>query len=676
MVVVKFLSNLKGGLDMSKRSKLILATALFGAALFGASCGGGGGGGTTAGTGTGSGSGGSGSGGGSGSPPSPPPPPPASVEGKVLAVLTTGVATAGSVNPVAICELKSDNKAYCGNDLNPSENAVLNYVHEFPNGNVVLAGSGDVLYFYNASSNTLTKLTTSRDLNGNPNPIPTGITIPAGDLHTVVRFHATPNFVMIYNGNDLVAISNIGNVIRDNTVANINLACETAVKGSFTYTLNVNGTTTSTTSPSPTVVAQAGGKFLVTVPVGAGTDVYLSDSRCGLVNSVLIMGAVNNFADAKMVEFGGNYYIAIRYGAAGRNLDYYRVTGTTRTQLYFVAANVLNAANSNLYSIDGRGYLYFNLANGAPANTCTGTAGAAQNDNICVISPTGGALLSNNITGAAGNTINGILAFNDRALVRTNNAVYDVSINAGGGLATAPNPPGADGTALDRCIDNANTRAVDGRGTPVVRCVFDQNAASGLQDRLSVFVHNGNGSYSSASVRINNNSTNGLAADTIGQNNVRFGANAVLVVTRDNTGALNPINLCTITTTPVFNVSCSATDIPNPVGNMPIRDTTRIYPTTALLKFNGNNVFYLSGTSPRVGNIFGTPQSLTTGVAGATGGNATFDLTKFAFSFRPVDAPPGCNTQVAFFSSLTAGPKFYTLSTANTCVDRILKVFP
>jgi len=42
-VVVKFLPNLKGGLDMSKKGKLILATALFGAALFGASCGGGGG---------------------------------------------------------------------------------------------------------------------------------------------------------------------------------------------------------------------------------------------------------------------------------------------------------------------------------------------------------------------------------------------------------------------------------------------------------------------------------------------------------------------------------------------------------------------------------------------------------------------------------------------------------
>jgi hypothetical protein len=213
--------------------------------------------------------------------------------------------------------------------------------------------------------------------------------------------------------------------------------------------------------------------------------------------------------------------------------------------------------------------------------------------------------------------------------------------------------------------------------------VFDDNTVGGAQDWLSVFVHNGNGNYSSNSIRINNNSTHNVAGtNTIAQHNVRFGATNVLVVTRDEggnlgagNGRLGPIYLCTTTTAP-FSVSCSEADLPNPVGNLPIRDTTRIYPFTALLKFNGNNVFYLSGTSPRVGNIFGTPQSLTTAVTAATGGNATFDLTKFAFSFRPVDAPPGCNTQVAFFSSTTAAPKFYTLSTPNTCVTRILKTFP
>jgi hypothetical protein len=658
---------------MSKKRKLILAAAVFSAALFAASCGGGGG--STAGTGGGSGgngsSGGSGGGGGGGGGGGTQPPP-ASVEGKVLAVLTTGVATAGAVNPVAVCELKSDNKAYCGSDLNPSENAVLTYIHEFPNGNVVLVGPGAVLYFFNAENNTLTKLTTFRALNGTSGTVATGITIPAGS-----RFHATANFLMIYNGNDLVAISNTGNVIRDDTVANINPNCETAVRGPFTYTLNADGTTTSTTAPLPTVRASAGGRFLVTIPTGGGNDVYLSNSGCGLVNSVLIMTAVNNFADAKMVEFGGSYYIAIRYGAAGTTLDYYRVTGTTRTTLQTGLG--LRIAGANLYDIDGRGYLYHNTAT----------------DNIRAVTPGGAHLAAVDLDGAAATgRVDGILAFNDRVLAKDNSGaapvVYDVFINNAGLLAGTPNPAGADGTALDRClglggaVPARNVVDVNGRSTPLIRCVSDENQIpgnppppnAGEREWLSVFVHNGNGNYSSTSVPINNNSANGTAANNVVQDNVRHGANGVLVVTRDNAGDLNPIYLCTITTAPTFNVSCSATDLPNPVGNLPIRDTTRIYPNTALLKFNGNNVFYLSGTSPRVGNMFGTPQSLTTGVAFATGGNATFDLTKFAFSFSPVGAPPGCNTQVAFFSSTTAAPKFYTLSTANTCVARILKVFP
>jgi hypothetical protein len=397
-----------------------------------------------------------------------------------------------------------------------------------------------------------------------------------------------------------------------------------------------------------------------------GNDVYLSDSRCGLVNSVLVMSAVNNFNDAKMVEFGGNYYIAIRYN--GTNLDYYRVTGTTRTTLQ--TGLDLRADDANLYDITGNGYLYYNV------NDTT------HNDHVGAVAPDGTHLDPLDLSGGAGGRVDGLIAFNDRVLARDQSAgrVYDVFINNAGALASTVNPAGADLTALQRCT-GADTVDVNGRGTAVVRCVWDDNnTANGEQ--LSVFVHNGNGNYSSgAPVRINNNSRNGLNA--IGRDNIRFGANGVLVVTRNNNGLRIPIFLCTITTTPAFNVSCSATDLPNPVGDdplnnisFPIRDTTRIYPFTDLLKFNGNNVFYLSGTSPRVGNMFGTPQSLTTGVAAATGGNATFDLTKFAFSFRPVDAPPGCNTQVAFFSSTTAAPKFYTLSTANTCVARILKTFP
>jgi hypothetical protein len=643
---------------MSRKSKLILATAVFGAALFGASCGGGG----EAAAETGNGSTGNGSNGGGTQPP------PASVEGRVLALLEVNAS-----KRVSICELKNNTKAECGNDISSGANATLSYIHEFSNGNVVLAGSGNVLYFFNAQNNTLTKLTSFRDLDGISGTVATGITIPAGVLNTVVRFNATANFLMIYNGNNLVAISNTGNVIMDNAVGNINPACERAVKGANTYSLDVNGNSSITTIV-PTMQASAGGKFVVTVPTGVGgnNDVYLSDSRCALVNSVLIMSAVNNFQDAKMVEFGGNYYIAIRYGAAGTTLDYYRVTGTTVAQLQ--AGLALRAANPNLYDIDGRGYLYYNSAT----------------NNIRASTPTGGAAGHLAALAVGGGNVDGILAFNDRVLVRTSAGVqlHDVFINNAGVLANTPNPPGADLTALQRCttqvVGNTGTRAVEGRGTPFVRCVFDDNAGGGLQDRLSVFVHNGNGNYSSNTIRINNNSINGTAANNITQNNIRFGATNVLVVTRDDggnvagNGRLDPIYLCTITTAPAFNVSCSETDLPNPIGNIPLRDTTRIYPFTAMLKFNGNNVFYLSGTSVRLRNLFSTTaSSLPIAVVGASGGNASSDLTKFAYSFTPnTTPPPPCATGIAYLSSPTAPETLYTLNTPNTCVVRILKTFP
>jgi len=77
---------------MSKKGKLILATALFGAALFGASCGGGGGGGTAA------------------APPSPPSPPspPASDVAKVLVLAAKNITSPGAIIGLFEGTIKSD----------------------------------------------------------------------------------------------------------------------------------------------------------------------------------------------------------------------------------------------------------------------------------------------------------------------------------------------------------------------------------------------------------------------------------------------------------------------------------------------------------------------------------------------------------------------------------------
>jgi len=444
---------------MSRKSKLILATALFGAALFAASCGGGDNGGTTPQTGTGGGGGGGGGGGNGG-------PPPPTEQGKVLALLDVG-----TDRQVRICGLLSNGTAQCGNNLNP-DNVVLDYVHEFPNGNVVLRGPSNVLYFFDANSNTLTRLTSFRDLNNVPNTVG-GITIPTGS-----RYYATPNFLFIYNNSNLVAVSRTGNVIMDIGVniatdtPDSDILCERVAQRGNTLRLNVDGTI-SIIPPNDVsrVEASAGGKFLISFPnatVPANRDVYLSDSACERLNDVLVAFNVANLAGVKMVQSSGSYYIAIRRGADGTTLDYYRVTGNTRTPLQ--TNLVLRAANQNLYEIDGLGNLYYNEAT----------------DLVRAVTPNGTHLDALNLDAGAGGRVDGILAFEERVLIRDNSGaapvLYNVSINnvpAFVSTALAAVDVAVLATPLERCTDAVNTRNVNGRGTSFVRCVFDNGNAGG-----------------------------------------------------------------------------------------------------------------------------------------------------------------------------------------------------
>jgi len=637
---------------MSRKSKLILATALFGAALFAASCGGGDNGGTTPQTGTGGGGGGGGGGGNGG-------PPPPTEQGKVLALLDVG-----TDRQVRICGLLSNGTAQCGNNLNP-DNVVLDYVHEFPNGNVVLRGPSNVLYFFDANSNTLTRLTSFRDLNNVPNTVG-GITIPTGS-----RYYATPNFLFIYNNSNLVAVSRTGNVIMDIGVniatdtPDSDILCERVAQRGNTLRLNVDGTI-SIIPPNDVsrVEASAGGKFLISFPnatVPANRDVYLSDSACERLNDVLVAFNVANLAGVKMVQSSGSYYIAIRRGTPATTLDYYRVTGNTRTDLQIGLA--LRAPDQNLYEIDGLGNLYYN------DNV------AGNGDVVRAVTPNGTHLAAVDLDGNnAGGQVDGILAFNDRVLARDQAAgvVYDLSINNVPAIVVVNNPPGANLAALQRCTD-PSTRGVNGRGTSVVRCVFDNGAGGG--ERLVVFVHNASGVFAFSDIQINTTSAPG---GNIARDNIRFGANNVLVPTR--TGATSPhvINLCSVTTSPALTVFCSPTDLPNPVNApniIPLDDRTRIYPFTNLLKFSGNNVLYLSGTTapfiPKFGDIFSPPQSVPILVNSASGGNASFDLTRFAHN-----PGSGCITSISYLNISNAFAGSYTVAQpSGACVNRILKVY-
>ena len=596
---------------MSKKNKLILATALFGAALFGASCGGGGGGGTAS------------------APPPPPPPPPPGVDGQVLALLNVGTASAGTLNPVTICQLKSDNKAYCGTDLNPTANVDLYYGYEFPNGNVLLVDAGGIGYFFDGSQvKVLDKFRPLGASSATPETnAPGGITIP-DPTASGNKVYVTPNFVILLTNSDqdLLVITSSGKVIKDShtSAMTVNASCEAVTKGTTTYKLNTDGTSSSTTIPTPipTIPESVGGKFLVRV----GNDIYLSDSKCSATG--VLVATISSVNDAQMVKVGDDFYIAVRASATA--LRYYKVSGNTPTPLN--TSITLNTAGRYRYALDGRGVLY---ANTTDANT------------VRVFGTDGLSIGTGTVTG-----VSALLPFADRVLALGSSDVFEVSTT--GSIVNAINVATASsalGTALNRCTDATNTRATDGVRTNFIRCAFDDGT-----DEILYSLTYDSGTYGSAS-----NTLQSAAHTPVTQ--ALFGAGKVLVP-----GPSSTIYLCNTTPTPT--ISCSATDLPNP-------DPTNI---NSYLKFNGLDVFYTIGDGGlKVGNVFDPPSALPITVAPPpapqpSGGNASLDLNKFAFSFKPAGAP--CATQIVYLSSRTASPKTYTIAQpSNACVARILKVF-
>jgi len=362
-----------------------------------------------------------------------------------------------------------------------------------------------------------------------------------------------------------------------------------------------------------------GGKFLVRV----GNDIYLSDSKCSATG--VLVATISSVNDAQMVKVGDDFYIAVRASATA--LRYYKVSGDTPTPLN--TSITLNTAGRYRYALDGRGVLY---ANTTDANT------------VRVFGTDGLSIGTGTVTG-----VSALLPFADRVLALGSSDVFEVSTT--GSIVNAINVATASsalGTALNRCTDATNTRATDGVRTNFIRCLFD----NGTDENLYSLTYN-SGSYGSASYTLQS------AAHTA-VTQALFGAGKVLVP-----GPSGTIYLCNTTTTPT--ISCSATDLPN-------LDTGIKHYLKA--NFSTNDVFYTtSGDSLKVGNVFDPPELLPITVSSPTGGNASLNLTRFAFSFTPAGAP--CATQIAYLSSRTASPRTYTIAQpSNACVARVLKVFP
>jgi hypothetical protein len=386
-------------------------------------------------------------------------------------------------------------------------------------------------------------------------------------------------------------------------------------------------------------LASAGGKFLV---YGSDNRLYLRDDPClpdGLsVNPI----AIPNVQDAQMVKAGNDFYIAVRDNA--NVVFYFRVTGSSSTLL----ANLTLASGSGRfhYTLDGQGRLY-------------ATVTAANR--VDVYDRNNSPITTSTLVGS----VAGMLGFADRVLVKdASNSFYDITSTA------AFINMGSSDTALrnhfDNCTHATHTKAVDGIGTDFIRCMFDDGTTTNGQRLSSIAFVDGQYRRPNALVTIDNTARSVFA----NQFDILFGANALIVRNAQN----NNIHLCTTTSTTSPSISCSNTEVLNASGRpLGFADFSNLY--SFYLKSKGSEVFYRRGTTLFVGDVFNPTSISSITVGSATGGNASFNLDKFAFSFQPADVPGSCNTRIAYLSSRTASPKDYALP-SGTCVKRILKVFP
>jgi hypothetical protein len=466
---------------------------------------------------------------------------------------------------------------------------------------------------------------------------------------------------MMFNAaGNFVAVAQNGTVIRDNNInpTPAGAACPTVTDGANTFSISADGNVSSLT-PARTiaqVLASAGGKFLV---YGSNNRLYLRDDPCLPDGQSVSPAAIPNVQDAQMVRVGNDFYIAVRVDV---NLSYYRVSGSGPTLL---ANRAMRAGSGRFhYTLDGEGRLY---------------ARVTADDQVDVYRNTDGDLIGT--SAALSVNVVSMLGLADRVLVRD-------AASGGGNLHELIPTPGVPSTNVTEatlrihfqgCTD-ANTRAIDGIGTNFIRCLFDNGGGGGAnQGEILYSLAFVDGQYRrpNAGSTIDNPTTARGAANQAQANDILFGAGRLIV----RNLSTNSIHLCTTTSTTNPSISCSDTGVLNAAGQ-PLgfaeldtnNDLDRFY--QSYLKSRGSEVFYRSGTTPFVGDVFNpTPLSIPlSNQAVPTGGNASFDLNKFAFG----SIPPGgnCRNRIVYLSSRTANPKIYTITQpSNVCLSAIFRVY-
>jgi len=354
---------------MSKKGKAILASALFGAAIFGASCGGGGGGASTP-------------------PPPPPPPSPASDIAKVLVLAAKGLTSPGALIGLYEGTVKDDGTVVWSADLNPGDQ-MLEYLHEFSNRSVLLydTGSGD-LYIYD---------------NGTLSPVKNGAGIGSFWDNNIYL----PHFV-VYNddpggGVDIDFVATSGGKALDFIVTGVErliyagenyVVIGDGAANERVYIVKKDGTMIeldwddSTKAIDPIDNGQA-----LLLDRLENTDIILLGHNSANTNAVFVIDnqgnpvritnstnvatgddPMNNIDSGKIVrDANGNVYVAVLSDPDGTNntgdeiIQYFKIVPPLASSVVFTPNTPINVNGGNnanvlapsLYALDGAGHLYF-----------------------------------------------------------------------------------------------------------------------------------------------------------------------------------------------------------------------------------------------------------------------------------------------------------------------------
>lgn len=376
---------------MSKRKKkLLLASAVFAAGMFAASCGGGGGG-TTSTT------------------PPPPPPPAPNLVGNALVGAIKGFTTPGTLIGYYVADIYDDGTAQYTEIPTPFD-VMLDYVHEFSNGNVLLTTvvnnpappppymPTNMLYFYDHSTGSITPISNCVDY-------ATGATVGAGT--TLTNTVGLPNFYIDDVGGDIdFIVTSSGQCIALSAsvgatdtaserllyAGNNYLVIGDGTAAESVYIIDVNGTVTLLDGvatpdgaipdltininpfPAPAIVYDKvpGTDIILLGANGANAIMYMIRSNgtpVRLVNEENVIAGDNPPPNgvpagwAKMrMDQNGEVHIAWVDGGAGGNLYYVKTHSVGGINVYSYP-NFYPFVNSTgsvaQFGFDRDGYLYF-----------------------------------------------------------------------------------------------------------------------------------------------------------------------------------------------------------------------------------------------------------------------------------------------------------------------------